>query len=212
MNKRLFIALVLALTLVALAVTSTLAGDIIRFSGRFAEAFFFSTDGCIAVFVGVFANDGTFQAPPGPGSSSSGAGIFINEFNFCTGSSVFFSGFATLADADFRVSRDLTSATLNTTIPVEVFVCDEFGCTFVGTDVVDVDQTWTGTGTLSRGNSHFHSSSPNCIVNGHSNGSSRPAEASGSVTIAATDFTPNPTDSAFLSSTKDGTVQIGCEF
>ncbi len=207
MRKRLFVvAVVLALILVALPVMSALAGNIFHFSGRSADAFFSSFDpsGCIGTFVSVFANDGRFQAPPGPGSSSSGASIFIDQFDFCTGSSVFFFGFATLADADFRVSRGLTSARLNTTIPV----VDPFGSPLD----VDVDLTWTGTGDLSRGNSHFHSQSPNCIVNGHSNGSFRFAEASGSVTIAAENFTPNSSDFAELFSARSGTVEIGCGF
>jgi len=204
MNKRLFIALVLALTLVALAVTSTLAGDIIRFSGRFAEAFFFSTDGCIAVFVGVFANDGTFQAPPGPGSSSSGASIFISQFDCNTGASFDAFGFAPLADPDFQVFGRLNSARLNTTIPV--FVLDSS----VPVANVDIDLTWTGTDGLSRGNSHTHFSSPNCTINSRFNGTFRSAEASGSVSIGARNFTPNPSEFAMLSSTRNGTVEIGC--
>ncbi len=207
MNKRLFVALVLALTLVALAVTSALAGDIIRFSGQFAEAFFFSTDGCIATFVGVFADDGKFQAPPGPGSSSSGAGIFISQFDCNTGMSFDAFGFASLADPDFQVSRGLTSARLNTTIPV--FILDSS----VPVANVDIDLTWTGISGLSRGNSHTHFSSPNCIINSRFNGKFRSAEASGSVSIeGATNFTPAPSEFAMLSSTKSGTVEIGCGF
>ena len=204
MRKRLLVALVLALILVALPVVSALAGNIFHFSGQSADAFFSSTDpsGCIGTFVAAFATDGRFQSPPGPGSTSSGAFVGIAQFNFCTGVLLMDAfGSASLADPDFQVSRDLTSATLNTTLLV---VDSVSGSTFS----VDVDLTWTGTSALSRSNSHFHFQSPGFIVNGHFNGASRFAEASGSVTIGATNFTPGPSDFAQISSAKSGEVTV----
>ncbi len=207
MKKRLFVALVLALTLVALPVMSALAGDIFHFSGQGAFAFFSSTDptdpsGCTGFFVAVFADDGKFQSPPGPGSTSSGAFVEVAKFDGCTGTLLMdVLGFASLAGPDFRVSRGLTSATLLTTIPAFDFVS--------GLPVdVDVALTWDGTGDLTRSNSHFHSQSPGFIVNGHFNGVSRFAEASGSVTIGGTNFTPQPSGFAMMMSTKSGTVII----
>ncbi len=205
MKKRLFVALVLALIWIALPVMSALAGDIFLFRGQSADSFFSSADptGCILTNVGVFANDGKFQSPPGSGSTSSGAFIFIDQFTVCPFFSPLLSAFgsASLAGPDFQVLGQLNSATLDTTIPVFDFVSGS-------TLSADVDLTWTGTGALSRSNSHFHFQSPGFIVNGHFNGASRPAEASGSVSIGGTNFTPQPSVFAQIISAKSGEVII----
>ena len=89
MMKKFVMVAVLALALVALPLPAHAAGADtfhFRFTGQFAEAFFSSTDpsGCIFTDVFIFASENTFQNPPGPGNSSSGASLFIAQFNVCT--------------------------------------------------------------------------------------------------------------------------------
>lgn len=207
MKKRLLVALILAL----FAATSFLprsasAGDNFKFSGNSADAFFSMTDnsGCVVTFVGVFANQGKFQSPPGPGSTSSFADMFIDQFDFCTETSLLSAfGSISLDNGAFEIDRSLTSATLNATIPVFDFIS--------GTEFnVSVDLVWTGIGELSRGTFHSHFKSPGCIINERFNGSFRSGEASGTVSDGVTNFTPNPSEFANLSSTKSGSLFIGC--
>ncbi len=200
---------VLTLTLAVFSLPTTAwAGEVFSFKGKSAGAFFSSTDpsGCIITDAFVFASEDTFQNPPGPGNSSSGASLFIAQFNVCTSTQLLAaSGFASLADPDFQVLGKLNSATLNATVNVFDFVSSS-------SFNVDVDLTWTGTGPLSRQNSHFHFQSLGCNASGHSNSTSRSAEASGSVSDGATNFTPVPSLGASLSSAKSGNVFIGCGF
>ena len=195
---------VLALALAAFSQhTTALAGDNFKFSGRSANAFFFSTDGvCVDTFVGVFANKGKFQSPPGPGSASTFADIFIDQIDYCAGTQFTVAGGTSLDNGAFQIDRSLTTASLNATIPV----FDQFGNVFD----VSVDLVWEGTGDLSRGTSHSHFKSPGCVINQRFSGSFRAAKASGTVSIEATNFTPNPTGDAGLSSTKSGDLFIGC--
>jgi len=203
MKKKIFVTVVLALTLAALMLPNTAwAGDNFRFRGKSATAFFFSTDGCVETAVFVFASDDRFQSPPGPGDVVSGASIFISRFDFCTGELLMdASGFASLAAPDFQVIGNLNSATLDTTIEVCDFVS---GSCFP----VSIDLTWTGTGGLSRENSHFHFQSPGFNINSHFNGRFRNAEASGNVSDGATNFTPASTLSAQIQDLKSGTIVV----
>ena len=73
---------------------------------------------------------------------------------------------------------------------------------------MSVALTWTGIGNPVRqsGNSHFRT--PGFIINSHSTGTFRFAEASGSVSDGITNFTPNPTSSASIQNVKNGQVVI----
>jgi hypothetical protein len=204
---------VIALVLVAFGQHSTAsagggAGGIDYFKSKGANALFSSTDpsGCIVTDVFVFAGEEVFQSPPGPRSAAPRASLFISQYDFCTGTQLLAAdGFALLADSDLQVSSKLESATLNATVNVFDFVS---GTSF---DVF-VDLTWTGIGPLSRQNSHSHFHSPGCTFNNHSNGTFRSAEASGSVSDGATNFTPEPSLGIDIFSVKGGSVTIGCGF
>ncbi|HWQ13754.1 MAG TPA: hypothetical protein VNL77_13205 [Roseiflexaceae bacterium] len=207
MKKVLTLAAVFALALLSFTSPAPAqAGDVFRFKGQSASAFFSSTDptGCVFTDVFVFASDDALQSPPGPGGAASGAGITIFQFDVCTGTPLLdASGFSSLAPADFQVSARLNTATLNTTI--EVF---PFGPYPSPSFPVTINLTWTGTGALSRENSHFHFQSEGFMVNTHFNGSFRSAEASGSVSDGVTNFTPEPSSFAQIQSLKSGTVMI----
>ena len=74
---------VLTLTLASFSLPTTAwAGEVFRFNDQSANTFFSSTSGCIATDVFVFASENTSQNPPGPGNSSSGAGLFISQNSF----------------------------------------------------------------------------------------------------------------------------------
>ncbi|HLA05801.1 MAG TPA: hypothetical protein VJ022_00030 [Anaerolineales bacterium] len=177
-----------------------------KFKGQSADAFFSSIDpsGCIYTGVGVFAGEQVYQNPPGPGSASSWTSLYISQYDYCTDTQLLAAdGFASLAPPDFQVSEKLDSAALSATVNVYDYVSDS-------SFNVLVDLTWRGIGPLSRqkNRSHFHS--PGCIINSRFNGTFRPAEASGSVSDGAMNFIPDPSVGAGISSSKSGTVVIGC--
>ena len=186
--------------------SSASAGDNFKFRGNFADAGFsmFDETGCVGTFVGVFANEGKFQSPPGPGSSSVFADMYIDQYDFCNEISLMSAfGGTSLGNGAFQINRDLNSAALNATIPVFDLVSG------TGFDV-SVNLVWTGIGALSRGTFHSHNKSPGCVINERFTGSSRFAQATGSVSAGVTNFTPNPSGDGHLSSTKSGTLFIGC--
>lgn len=205
--------------------TTTWAGEIFHFMGQNADAFFSSvsppacdcnvapgpgkpvTPACIFTEVSVFATEQKFQSPPGPGGSSSFAGMFILQFD-CTFTTLliadcFFD--VSLADQEFQVGQNLESATLRTTLACFDFVSSS-------SFNVDVDLAWTGTGDLSRTSSHFHNSFPGCSFNSRFNGTLRPAQASGTVLSDSVNFTPDPSAFAGISSSKSGDVVAACNF
>jgi len=198
---------VLALALATFSQNTTAsAGDNFKFSGDFADAGFsmFDESCCVGTFVGVFANKGKNQSPPGPGSSSAFADMYIDQYDFCNEISLMSAfGGTSLGNGAFQINRDLNSAALNATIPVYDYVSG------TGFDV-NVNLVWTGIGALSRGTFHSHSKSPGCVINDRFSGSSRFAQATGSVSDGVTNFTPNPSGDGHLSSTKSGTLFIGC--
>ena len=206
MKKKIIFSLLIALLLVgAMRPAPALAGDIFKFSGVNANAFFFSQEGdCVATFVAVFANEGTSQSPPGPPSKGSFADVFIDRFDFCTETSLISaSGFKTLDKSEFSIDQKLNSANLNTSIELFDFVT---GTSFT----VDVNLNWTGTGDLFRQSFSFKSMTPKCKFMDSSRGTFRSAEAAGVISDGTTNFTPEPTSGASLNNTHSGTLIIGC--
>lgn len=198
---------VLALALATFMQHSTAsAADSFKFRGKGVEAYFSSTDpsGCIVTQVYIFANEGIFQSPPGGGSSTTGISLNISQYDYCTGTQLFSPGpTSPFTVPDLQVDRKLNSATLNATVEVYNFVSDTWVDFFV-------NLTWTGIGPLSRESSHFHFHSPGCNINSRFKGTSRFAEASGSVSDGTTNFTPAPTIDARIFSAKSGDLSVGC--
>lgn len=205
MKKKIIFSLIIALLLLgAMRPAPALAGDIFKFSGRNAQAFFYSESDCVATFVAVFANEGRFQSPPGPPGQGSFASIFIDQFDFCTGESLLIAdGFKTLEESEFTIDRQLSSASLNTSTEMFDFVS---GTPFT----VDVNVNWTGTGDLFRQSFMSKFQSPHCKFMDRFRGTFRNAEASGVVTDSTTNFTPVPTSGASLGQSTSGSLVIGC--
>lgn len=186
--------------------SSVSATEIFKFRGDSVNAFFTNTDGCIETSVFVAATEGVSQNPPRPGSPVSQVALFISQFDFCTGTLlVSAESFSSVPEADFQVSKKLEQATLNTTVTVTNFASDP-----PASFDVFIDLTWTGTGILSRQSNKSHFKNPGCIIHNRFHGTSRTAEASGSVSDGTMNYTPQPSVEAFIVSAKSGTVIIGC--
>jgi hypothetical protein len=198
-------ALCLALVLAGLTLpTPVWAVDIYNIMGPYATASFSTTDptGCIVTNVNVYATDGRQQNPPGPPTASSVADVIISQYDDCAGA-LLLSGFgeATLTREAFQVTGQSISATLNATVPVTDSVT---GSTFN----VEVALTWTGTGELTRVSDRYHDQEPGFTFESRSEGTVRPAVTSGSVSLAGTNLTPQPSYYAFLGSAKSGVMLI----
>ena len=205
--KKLHIALVLAVYIAAFILQGPAsAADIYKSKGTGAEAFFSSVDasGCIVTDVNVYARDETFQNPPGPGTPSSWVYLYVFQYDFCNDVQLFYGeGFSYMAEADFEVSRRLDLATLTTTASVYNYTTDSYFDVYV-------DLTWTGSGGLTRQNSHFHYHAPGCNINSRFKGSFRSAEASGSISDGSTNFAPEPSWYANIFSVSSGDVYASC--
>lgn len=201
---------VLALVVTAFSQHTTASaggGQAFSFKGPSALATFSSIgpSGCIVTDVFVIASDGVFRDAPGPDTILSFASVTISQYDICNEIQLLlaYGSASPLTEGEFDISKKLDSAALNAT--VNLF--DEVSTT---TFDVDVSLSWIGTGPISRQhtNSHFHT--PGCIINSHGKGTSRTAEASGSVSNGATNFTPQASVDASLVQVKNGTVTIGC--
>jgi hypothetical protein len=197
-----FMALVVALVLPA----PVFAGNKWRIDGDSADAYFSTVDatGCIDTDVYVFANRGKEQNPPGAPGFQSSANLWLSQYDTCTSTQLLgANGFTSLGDQDFQVDNGLNAATLNSTINVYDYIS---GATF---DVA-ISLNWSATGPVSKGSwsSHYHSGK--CITQYRSTGSWRPAQASGAVTVGATNYTPQASQGASLSTAKGGSLEIGC--
>jgi hypothetical protein len=188
--------------------TNALADEIFHSRGQSAWAFFSTTDpsGCVVTNVFVFASEEGFRSPPEPGETSSWTEFAVSQFDVCTEPLTVLldaEGFAVLSDSAFQVSRNLDSVMLHTTgIAFDEVTRTRFE--------VSIDLTWTGTGRLTHRNSTTHFNNPDCHINAHYNNPYRDAQASGSISDGTTNFTPEPSLLAEISSINYGVVFVGC--
>jgi hypothetical protein len=148
----------------------------------------------------IVADDGVFKETGKP-ETESGVGIFIDQSDSCTSTSIIFGfGTVSLVADEFKIDNKLDSAILNTTIEVFDFVSNT-------SFPVDVTMNWTGIGGSFRSKGHFQSMTPGFKVNSNFDGTQRNAEVSGTVTDGVMNFTPEPSFGG-LSSTKSGEVRI----
>ena len=175
------------------------------FSGLSAFADFESVDpsGCISTSVIVNLMEAKVSHPAV--SSSSLALLSVTEFDSCTNTFLLSAfGSVNLVDQQFQIT-ELKSATLKTTAEIFDFVSN--------TQItVEVNVSWAGTGGDDRLSSRFTfvSRSPGFLSIFRDLGVLLDASATGSVTLAGTDLTPNPTAPGFasLSSDKSHTVDV----
>ena len=177
-----------------------------NFKGPSAIASFFDASGCINTDVFVIASEARTQDAPGKPNNLSFASVTIFQYDSCT-DTVLLSAWGTtnpLPKSALQISKTLDTGALNTT--VNLF--DEVSASNFD---VQVDLAWTATGPLNREKFNTHLHTPGCTVNSHYQGKSRPAQAAGSVSDGAINFTPGASiQGTSLSSVKSGTVVIGC--
>ena len=178
-------------------------------SGASASASFFADIGGVQTSTFVFASDHSFSDPSG---TFEGSDVFVDIFQFDPGNPRnprddkfhSFSGYAELTPEQFQLVGNFDSATLSAVVNV---------CEFEGKDGgppappppepncfdVTVDLTWTGTGAVqtSSGKSSFRFDG--CRVRSTFSNSFRSASAAGAVSDGTTNFTPNPSDFADMS-------------
>ena len=159
-----------------------------------ARADFSSTSGCIENFGAAKAED------IGPGSSEFGGrggslvDFFAARVDTCTETLLeVLNDRVPIPDSDFQIAKDLSSASLNTTVEVE----DQVSGTTVN---LAMHLDWTATGPPT----HEHAASPATpnpervtFVGGHV-GTSRPGQAVGTMNDGTTEFAPNPSVEARL--------------
>jgi hypothetical protein len=183
-------------------------GGAFNFQGPSAIANFASIDaaGCVRTDVMVIGSDTVSQNEPGPSTAHSFASITVSKYDVCNGVQLLFAygSAAPLSDSAFQVSSRLDSATLN----ARAQMFDEVsGSNFD----LDVHLTWTGSGSVSRSITHSNLHSPDCMVNSRSNGTTRTAQAVGSISDGLTDFTPEPSYEGSIVMVRSGTVTVGCD-
>jgi hypothetical protein len=181
------------------------AAEVSHFTGRSVDANFTSIDssGCISSSVNLFAGDLLSDTPPGQAAPGIIVGIFL--YDRCTNTQLLTaSTIAPLSKKDFRIAGNLNSATLDTTLSV----FDEVSGTFVD---VTVNLTWIGTSPVERQHNHFNYRFEDCLTVLHNNTAFRYAEASGTVTIGSTNFTPEPSIEGHIGKTTLGNITQGCQ-
>lgn len=206
-----FIAIVFALMFVVLGLStaSWAAGaTVFKFTARSKLVFasFESTDTSVCntgiiTSVSVTADDNVFQTPPGPGAESSTIDVFVSQFDTCTSTFPCIFGFTSLADADFQVNAE--SATLITKLTA-------IDCN-TGNPIspdMSVNLTWTGNGQPRPTNDHVINQTPKSIFKLDARGTTTPAQASGTISIGITNFTPDPALDANIVSTLNGQLTI----
>ena len=204
---RVFTTLILALAIAGQTSSAHAGGGLgFKFNGPSAVASFFGTSGCINTDVFVIATEAKTQDAPGKPNLLSFASVTIFQYDSCTDTVLLHAWGTTnpLPKSALQISKMLNAGTLNTTI----HLFDEVS---VSNFDVNVNLAWTATGPLNREKFTTHLKTPGCITNSHYQGKSRPAQAVGSVSDGATNFTPGASiQGTSLSAVKSGTVTIGC--
>ena len=186
--------------------SSVSAIEMFKFRGDSVSAFFTNTDGCIETSVFVAATEGVIQSPPGPGSPVTEVALLIFQFDVCSETRLVSAEAVTsVPEADFQVSKKLEQAILNTTVTVTDFAADP-----QASFDVFINLTWTASGPLSHQNNNSNFNNHGCNIHNRFHGTSRTAEASGSVSNGTMNYTPQPSVEAFIMSANNGVVIIGC--
>jgi hypothetical protein len=177
-----------------------------KFKGESVLSIFTSTDGCIQTQVFVAATQGVSRSLPGPGNPVTEVALFILQEDICTDTRLISAeSLSAIPAADFQVDKKLAQAILNTTVTATDYAADP-----PASFDVSIDLTWTATGPLTRANDNTHFHTPGCVINNRIHGTSRTAEASGSVSDGTTNYITGPSTQALTMSSNNGVLIIGC--
>jgi hypothetical protein len=176
-------------------------GPACTFKDNSADAYFqsFSSDGCTLTDASING----FQNLTRPGNMTTQfAFVSMEEVDICNNFNLLKEAFNRDFTGTVQVGANLSTATVTGTATMIDFVSNT---TFTAT----INVTWQGFGPTTRtiDSSHYHA--PGFIVNSHFNGTSRVAEASGTLSDGTSNFAASPTllYTELLDST-GGTVQI----
>ena len=195
----------IVLPLMGLASTADASAQVTieQVSGDSALATFHSVDssGCVITDTFVFASAGEIHDPPGGPAGFQVTGVAVSQFDQCQGL-LLKTGLGTSNNMSFQLARDMSSATLSATVPVDELVS---GTTFN----VSVSLNWTGTGDAVHQVSNSHERAPGYTAKTHFNGTFRAGQASGSVSDGVTNYAVGPSiDVTFLEQSSTGAVSV----
>lgn len=176
-----------------------------RIQGDTASAEFFSYDasGCISTNVFVFVSESRQHNQPG--APVDGGQVFadISRYDECHGFAPveFLFGDAQIAPEEFQTSGNAQSASFHKTLVMSSFLTGS-------STPVTFDLTWTGNGDPTTSHTHQVYSSPGLRFSASLHGTSRPATATGSISDGTSQFAPEPSTFASLTSTTTGSVTL----
>lgn len=155
-----------------------------RSSGDSATASFSTGDatGCVWTYVDVYVNENQVRVEAGPSEPATYVNLSLFGFDLCQGTYIYdLYANAIVPDSAFRISGNLQSASLQTTV-------EAYNWMTGAVESMTLDLTWTGEGDVHRGHNNNHSSYPGVRYMSRSNGSYRVAVPSGSVTFQGTNL------------------------
>jgi hypothetical protein len=175
---------------------------IFHISGNAVLASFHNLDasGCIITDTFVFASADTIHNPLGGPTPNLVTGVAISQFDQCVGFLIR-AAVGSTNDVNFQIAKDLTSATLSGSFPLDDLVS--------GTTLqVTVNLTWTGNGNTVHQVFHGHLQLPGFVSNGLFNGDMQDGQASGVISGADQNFAPGVSVSAQLQQNTVGDITV----
>ncbi|HEY9693108.1 MAG TPA: hypothetical protein V6D15_12930 [Oculatellaceae cyanobacterium] len=166
--------------------------------GENAYADFYQSDECNYTGVSVFAADSVTKTSGAP-TTQKEAYLSYWKYNFCTGVSS--GGYGSSNNFTSTLNKQLDTANLTGTFTLTDYSTGT-------TKNADVNINWTGTGDISRGNSHYHYQGAGYSSNYRSIGSYRQANVSGSVTVDGTNIVTGLNGYGGLNSSTSASLEI----
>jgi hypothetical protein len=173
----------LVLLMVTFASHTPDAAAEVEFKGHGAEAHFVSTEGCVRTSVLIELGEEALYS------------LGLQQQDVCTGQFLLEAyGHKPLSKSELKYTGNLKSARWITTVEVTD--------TWRGLSMnLFIDLTWTGAGEIRVYNNHYdYWPSPDCHVNLLIKEKARDAQVAGTVSDGMTNFTPEPTSNARLTS------------
>jgi hypothetical protein len=199
---------VAAITAVALAVpaTASAATTVSKFSfkGTAALASFYSVDGCIQTEAYVTAVRGEVKNRLTGHTSSSLVDVIAVVYDRCQDTTLrsYYGPAVELAPEQFSIGQQQSTATLTASVPVYDFVSGT-------TTNLAVDLTWTAiSGPVSEKSRYTRVLPDGSRYQQSFSGITADASATATVSDGSINFTPSPSQSAVISSTKSGSLEI----
>jgi hypothetical protein len=177
--------------------------DTFKVRGNTVDAFFADPNsGCIFTSAFVFASEETAHIPGNPKAFAGSMFLNLSRFNACTGE-LLLDAFASqpLTASSFQVSSSLGTATLN----INTTAFDNVSGTSFD---VAVALAWTATEGVTSGHSTSRSRFPGIATHFRFSGTTRSAQATGTITALGINLASSPSVFADISKTSSGIVII----